>query len=87
MKWLVLFLLGIPSAYAGGITPSFLQAKWKVAVLVRLLWSRPLLLKITAQVILIVCKAITYKLKTVQLYHQMLLIQTRRQLMEFRLNG
>ena len=23
MKWLVLFLFGIPSAYAGGITPSF----------------------------------------------------------------
>ena len=23
MKWLVLFLLGVPSAYAGGITPSF----------------------------------------------------------------
>ena len=23
MRWLVLFLLGIPSAYAGGITPSF----------------------------------------------------------------
>ena len=23
MRWLVLFLLGVPSAYAGGITPSF----------------------------------------------------------------
>ena len=23
MKWLVIFLFGIPSAYAGGITPSF----------------------------------------------------------------
>ena len=23
MKWLVIFLLGVPSAYAGGITPSF----------------------------------------------------------------
>ena len=27
MKWLVIFLLGIPSAYAGGITPSFSTGK------------------------------------------------------------
>jgi len=71
----------------GELRLRFLQAKWKVAVLVVLWWSKPLLLKTTAQDILIVYKAITYKLKTAQLYHQMLHIQTRKQLTESHFNG
>ena len=87
MKWLVIFLFGVPSAYAGGITPSFSTGQMESAVLARLLLWKPLLRKIIGQDILTVCKDIIYKLKMELLYRLTQAIQIRKQLMGFRLNG